>query len=173
MKKISIFIIILFLLSGCNRSYHSLAEAVQSHWKTPIQIVNQDEDKQLVYYLDSGQHILGVYHYKDGKYSYGNKESLGTRFSSGEGLRLPFLVRADYFKGIGNIIHGAIKTDEQEVEKFVIQYKNGEHQEIMAKNNTFIIEAPTFLATKIEMFQAEIENVIGYDNKGNIIESYN
>lgn len=104
MKKMSIFIITLFLLSGCTRSYHSLEEAVQSHWKTPIQIVNQDEDKQLVYYLDSGQHVLGVYHYKDGKYSYNNKQSLGTMFSSAEGLGLPFLVRADYFEDIGKFM---------------------------------------------------------------------
>lgn len=170
MKKITIFIIILLLLSGCNRSYDTLEEAVQSHWKTPIEVVNQDGEKQLVYYLDQGQHILGVYQYKDGKYRYDNKQSLGMRFESERGL--PFFVQANYFKGIGNIIHGAIKTDEYNVEKFVIYYKSGEQQEIMAKNNTFITEFPMYLTTSIEMFQTEVENVIGYDNQGEIIESY-
>ena len=170
MKKIAISIIILFLLSGCNRSYDSLEEAVQSQWKTPIEIVNQDVERQLVYYLDHDQHILGVYHYENGKYRYDNEQSVGMKFGTDKGL--PFFVQANYFDGVGNIINGAIKTDEHEVEKFVIQYKSGEHQEIMAKNNTFIAEFPTFLTTGIEMFQTEIENVIGYDNQGKIVESY-
>jgi hypothetical protein len=170
MKKITISIIILFILSGCNRSYESLDEAVQSHWKTSITIVNQNVERQLVYYLDHDQHILGVYHYENGKYRYDNKQSIGNTFSSDKGL--PFFVSANYFEGVGNIIHGAIKTDEHEVEKFVIQYKNGENQEITAKNNTFITEFPQFIKTSVEMFLSEIENVIGYDNQGKIVESF-
>lgn len=170
MKKIIILISVLFLLVSCNRSYDSLEKAVQNHWETPIEIVNQDVHRQLVYYLDDDQHILGVYDYKNGRYRYNNKQSIGINFSSDMGL--PFFVQANYYEGIGNIIHGAIKTDEHVVETFIIKYKNGEHQEIIAKNNTFITEFPTFLTIGIEMFQAEIESVIGYDNQGNIIETY-
>ncbi|MEH7380884.1 hypothetical protein V7138_10425 [Bacillus sp. JJ1533] len=171
MKKVTIFVvIILFILSGCNRSYRSLEEAVQSQWKTPIEILNQNKEKQLVYYLDQTQHILGVYHFEKGKYRYSNDQSVGMRFSSGKGY--PFFVQANYFEGIGNIIHGAITTDQYEVEKFVIEYKNGEIQEIKAKNNTFIADLPPILATTIEEFQTEIANVIGYDNQGKIVESY-
>ena len=132
--------------------------------------MNQDEEKRLVYYLDHDRHILGVYYYENGKYRYDSKHSVGRRFTSENGL--PFYVRVSYFEGVGKIIHGAIKTDEHEVEKFIIQYKNWKQQEILAKNNTFITEYPTTITTSIEMFQTEIENVIGYDKHGEIIESY-
>lgn len=171
MKRITILILILLVLSGCNRGYESLEEAVQSEWKTPIEVVNQDEDRRLVYYLDHDQHILGVYYYKNGRYRYDNKQSVGITFSSEN--RLPFFVQANNFEGVGKIIHGAIKTDEHEVEKFIIQYKNGEQQEILAKNNTFITEYPETITTGVEMFQAEIKNVIGYDQHGEIVEIYN
>ena len=171
MKKITLSMLILFILSGCSRGYETLQEAVQSEWKTPIEVVNQDEEKQLVYYLEHDQHVLGVYDYENGKYRYDTKHSVGKRFTSENGL--PFYVQASYFEGVGKIIHGAIKTNEHEVEKFIIQYKNGEQQEILAKNNTFITEYPKTITTSIEMFQTEIENVIGYDQHGEIVESYN
>ena len=108
---------------------------------------------------------------ENGRYRYDNKQSVGITFSSENGL--PFFVQANYFEGVGKIIHGAIKTDEHEVEKFIILYKNGEQQEIIAKNNTFITEYPKTITTSIEMFQTEIKNVIGYDTHGEIVESYN
>ena len=52
MKKVTILILILCILSGCNRGYESLEEAVQSEWKKPIEVVNQDEERRLVYYLN-------------------------------------------------------------------------------------------------------------------------
>ena len=171
MKKITISILVIFMLSGCNRGYESLEEAVQSEWETPIEVVNQDEEKQLVYYLDDDQHVLGVYDYENGKYKYDRKHSEGRTFTSETGY--PFYVKVSYFEGAGKIIYGAIKTDEHEVEKFMIQYKNGEQQEILAKNNTFIAEYPNTITTGIEMFQREVENVIGYDQHGEIVESYN
>ena len=170
MKRITILILILLILSGCDRGYESLEEAVQSEWKNPIEVVNQDEERRLVYYLNDDQHILGVYYYENGRYKYDSKHSVGVTFSSEKGL--PFFVRANDFEGAGKIIHGAIKTDEHEVEKFIIQYKNGEQQEILAKNNTFITEYPETITTSVEMFQAEIENVIGYDQHGEIVEIY-
>lgn len=172
MKYVTIFfIIVLLILSGCNRSYHSLEEAVQSHWKTPIEIVNQDEEKQLVYYLDNTQHILGGYHYENGKYRYDNEQSIGLQFESESGL--PFLLSANHFEGVGNIIHGAIRTDQSEVEKFVIEYKNGETQEIKARNNTFIVQFPSYLTINVEEFFEEVENAYGYDNNNELIESWN
>ncbi len=171
MKYMTIFIIIVFILSGCNRGYDSLEEAVQSQWKTPIEILNYDVEKQLVYYLDQTQHILGVYHYENGKYRYDNEQSVGMTFESDSGL--PFLVSANHFEGVGNIIHGAIRTDEHEVEKFVIEYKNGESQEIKAKNNTFIAEFPSYLTISVEEFFTEIDNAVGYDEHGEIVESWN
>ncbi|MDE5416136.1 hypothetical protein [Alkalihalobacterium chitinilyticum] len=108
-----LFVTFLLFLSGCNAGYSSLQEAVQSKWKTPIQVINQDEENQLVYYLDQTQHILGVYQYENGKYKYNNNQSVGMTFSTESGL--PFLVTANHFEGIGNIIHGAITTDEHEI----------------------------------------------------------
>lgn len=170
-KYIIIFTISIFILTGCSRGYYSLDEAVQSQWKTPIEILNQDVENQLVYYLDQTQHILGVYHYENGKYSYDNKQSVGMTFDSDSGL--PFLVSANHFEGVGNIIHGAITTEEHQIEKFVIHYKNGEYQEVKAKNNTFIAEFPTFLTINVEEFFSEIDNVFGYDEHEKIVESWN
>nr|WP_209481443.1 hypothetical protein [Virgibacillus litoralis] len=161
----------LIVLVGCNKGYDSLNEAVQSQWKTPIEIINQDKDKHLVYYLDQTQHILGVYHYENGKYSYDNEQSVGIESESGTGL--PFLLSANNFEGVGNIIHGAIKTEKHEIERFVIEYKNGETQEIKAKNNTFITEFPLYLTVSPNDFLSKVESAYGYDKNNEIIESWN
>lgn len=170
MKYMTLFFILVFILSGCSSWYDSLEEAVQSQWKTPINILNQDEEKQLVYYLDQTQHILGVYHFKNGKYQYDNEQSVGITFESERGL--PFLLSANHFNGIGNIIHGAIKTEKYEIDRFVIEYKNGEKQEIKARNNTFIAEFPTYLTISVEKFFSEVENAYGYGKNNKMIESW-
>lgn len=170
LKKL-FFILVFIVLVGCNQAYNSLEEAVQSQWKTPIEIINQDEDKQLVYYLDQTQHILGVYHYENGKYSYDNEQSVGIQFESEIGL--PFLLSANHFESIGNIIHGAIKTDKYEVERFVIEYKNGKMQEVKARNNTFITEFPLHLTVNPIDFFSKVENAYGFDKNNKIIESWN
>ncbi|WP_246586592.1 hypothetical protein [Cytobacillus gottheilii] len=171
MRLFLLFVAVLAILSGCNTSYPSLEEAVQSQWKTPIKVINHDENNQLVYYLDQTQHILGVYEFENGKYKYNNEQSVGMTFESESGL--PFLVSANHFEGIGNIIHGAITTDEHEIERFEIHYKNGEIQEISAKNNTFITEFPSFLTIDVEVFFSEIENAVGYDQNGEIVDKWN
>lgn len=165
-----IAIVALLFVMDYARSYDSLEKAVQSEWKTPIEVVNQDEELGVVYYLDYDQHIVGVYQHKDGKYRYNNRHSTGISFDSSAGL--PFYVQTHHFKGVGNVVYGAIETDEHVVKKFVIQYKNGNSQEIAAKNNTFITEYPEHLNPDIMIFQEEIENVIGYDEQGGIVESY-
>lgn len=169
MQKITIFILVLFILSGCNIGYETLEKAVQSQWETPIKIVNQDEDNQLVYYLDRTQHILGTFQHENGKYRYDNEQSVGTEFESESGL--PFLLSANHFDGVGNIIHGAIKT-EQEVDRFVIEYKSGEKQEIRARNNTFITEFPSYLSIGAEQFFSEVKNAYAYDKKNEVIGSW-
>ncbi|ESU33488.1 hypothetical protein G3A_06100 [Bacillus sp. 17376] len=169
MRKITIFILALFTLSACNKGFESLEEAVQSQWKTPINIVNQDEDNQLVYYLDQTQHILGNYQYENGKYRYDNEQSVGTEFDSENGL--PFLLSANHFDGVGDIIHGAIKT-EREVDRFVIEYKNGEEQEIKATNNTFITEFPSYLSIEAVQFFSEVKNAYAYDKNNEVIGSW-
>ncbi|QOR67324.1 hypothetical protein IM538_04070 [Cytobacillus suaedae] len=170
MKKCIMLVLSLVLITGCTRSYDTLEAAVQSHWDTPIEIVNQDAKNQLVYYLDHTQHVLGVYYYENGRYRYNNKLSVGMRFTA-ESM-IPFFVQAIHIEGVGNIIYGAIRSDEHKVETFVIEYKNGEFQEIKARNNTFIAEYPPYLTTSLEMFQTEIANVIAYDNNGVFVASY-
>ncbi|MBT2682300.1 membrane lipoprotein lipid attachment site-containing protein [Bacillus sp. ISL-37] len=169
MKKITIFILILFTLSGCNKGFESLEEAVQSQWKTPIKIVNQDEDHQLVYYLDQTQHILGTYQYENGKYRYDNEQSVGTEFESESGS--PFLLSANHFDDVGDIIHGAIKT-EQDVDRFVIEYISGKEQEIKATNNTFITEFPSYLSIGADQFFSEVKNAYAYDINNEVIGSW-
>ncbi|OIJ12631.1 hypothetical protein BKP35_10570 [Anaerobacillus arseniciselenatis] len=144
--------------------------AVQSQWNSPIEVINQDEKNQLVYYLDGPQHVLGVYEFKDGKYRYRNEQSVGGTFFSQIGL--PFLVTANYFDGVGNIIHGAVTTDRQ-VDKFVLHYKNGEIEEVTAKNNTFITEFPSHLTVEVSMFFTEFKNAVAYDKHGEVISIWN
>ncbi len=75
-KSYLVFLFIVIVLIGCSIMGHdTLEEAVQSQWDTPIDVVNQDNEKQLVYYLDHDQHVIGTYEYKEGKYFYGNKQS--------------------------------------------------------------------------------------------------
>lgn len=76
------------------------------------------------------------------------------------------MVSANHIEGIGNVIHSAITTDEHTVEKFVLHYKNGETQEIDAKNNTFITKYPTFLSIDSVLIFEELENAVVYDVNG-------
>ncbi|WP_422122434.1 hypothetical protein DHX103_11560 [Planococcus sp. X10-3] len=170
-KVIITLITLLLLLTGCNRGYDSLGKAVQSQWDDSIEVLNEDAENNLVYYVDQTQHILGVYHFEGGEYSYDNEQSIGTNFESESGF--PFFMSANHFDGAGNIIHGAIRTDEHTVEKFVITYKNGESQEIEAVNNTFIADFPSHLAINAEEFFGEVDNAFGYDEQGEIVESLN
>lgn len=164
-------VLVLLFLVDSMRSYDSLQEAVQSEWDTPVEVVNHDEELEVVYYLDGSQHVVDVYQHEVGSYRYNKRQSTGLSFGS-NGDILPFYVQAHHFKGAGNVIYGAIKTDKQDVEKFVIQYSNGESQEITATNNTFIIEFPEHLNPDIIMFQNEIDHVIAYDHQGNVIQRY-
>ncbi|QOR68928.1 hypothetical protein IM538_13210 [Cytobacillus suaedae] len=154
---------------GCTLwGYHTLEEAVQSQWDSPIKVVNQDEENRVVYYLDQTQHVVGIYEYKNEKYFYNNEQSKGMRFTSEKGL--PFYIAYDHFVGSGDIVYGAISSDNHVVDHFVIQYKNGETQKISAKNNTFITVLPEHVNK--ERFMSEVKEVYGYDKQGNVIETW-
>jgi hypothetical protein len=172
MRVIILFIGLLIILSGCIGGYKTLEEAVQSQWDTPIEVINKDEEKKLIYYLEQSQHVVGVYEFKNGKYIYNNEQSVGNTFSSEKGI--PFYIRAKHFEGAGDIIFGAISTDEHIVEKFVIHYKNGETQEIAAENNTFLADFPSYLNISIIDYLGEIDNAYAYayDLQGEVIESW-
>jgi len=159
---------LLLLISGCG--YNTLQEAIQSKWKTPITVMNNDPKKQLVIYLDQTQYVFGVYEYKNGKYYYTNSQSSGWSSSSNTGI--PFLVRAEYKNSIGNFIWGAVYSDIP-VEKIFVEYTNGETQETVAVNNTFVLEMPdTFNNIEPIMFMGEIYDVIAYDKVGIEIVSW-
>ena len=161
-------LVLLFVITGCGKS--TLQEAVQSQWKTPIKVMNDDPANQLVIYLDQTQYILGVYEYKNGKYYYDNTQSSGWTATSEH--RVPFLVNAEFKEGLGNFIWGAVYTD-QVVGKIQIQYENGETQETEAVNNTFMLAMPeSFDSIDPIMFMGELYDVIVYDTDGSLIVSW-
>ncbi|WP_010095576.1 hypothetical protein [Ornithinibacillus scapharcae] len=145
-----------------------LEEAVQSQWKTPINVINQDTERKIVYYLDKDQHVVGIYKYDNGNYIYDNEQSEGMQFSFEEGI--PFYVYYKHFEEAGNIVYGAITSDDNEVDKFIISYKNGEKQTISAKNNTFI--APIPISIDPDNFMSKIKAADAFDSEGNVIVSW-
>jgi hypothetical protein len=147
------------------RGFDTLDKAVQSHWKTPIKIFNEDKTNKLVLYLDQTQYVFGVYGYRNGRYYYDNSQSSGWTASSDRGI--PFLVRAEAKNNRGNFLWGALYT-EIPIGKFVIEYNNGETQETKAINNTFIIKMPKSYDSYQEInLMGELFNVKAYgeDNK--------
>lgn len=159
------------MLIGCSsKSYETLQEAVQSQWDTPIQVLNQDEVKQIVVYLDQTQYVVGLYHFDNNRYSYDQEPSEGHSSSSDKGY--PLFVKPVQFEGVEPILYGAVVTEDYEASKFVIHYTNGQTQEIMAKNNTIIAEYPFFITQDIHQYFGEVENVIAYDENEEIIASW-
>lgn len=165
LRFISILGVFIFIISGCG--YNSIQEAIQSKWKRPVKLMNVDEENQLVIYLDQTQYIFGVYDFKNGKYYYDNSQSSGWTSSSNSSIA--FLVRAEYKENKGDFIWGAVYTDIP-IKKFFIEYENGETQETVAENNTFILEMPdSFNDVEPIMFMGELYDVIAYDKDGNEI----
>jgi len=167
-SKIFCVVGLIFIVSGCG--YGTLQEAVQSKWKSPVKVMNNDPKNQLVIYLDQTQYVFGVYEYKNDKYYYDNSQSSG--WTSSSDIRIPLLVRAESKKDIGNFIWGAIYTDIP-VGKIYIEYKSGETQETFAVNNTFILEMPdSFDNIEPIMFMGELNDVTVYDEDGTEIVSW-
>ncbi|MNL47481.1 hypothetical protein D3C87_1702730 [compost metagenome] len=144
---------------------------MQSEWNTKIEVVNTDIMNQLVIYKDYDQYVFGVFHKKFGRYYYKNdSQSSGWTSQSQNGPA--FLVRVEYKRNKGNFIWGALYS-EIKIDKFQVEFKNGEIQEIPAVNNTFIYKIP-------DIYQGEQEtnlmttfiDVKAYDKNGNQIKSW-
>jgi hypothetical protein len=167
MKKVVLLIFVLITITGCNRGGNTLHDAVQSQWKTPIEILNQNEENRIVIYLDQTQYVVGMYELNNGRYKYDNGPSEGMQVESEIGA--PFFVKHVHFEGKGDFIYGAVTT-EKKVEKVVLQYKNGQQQEIKAVNNTIIGEYPSYISDSL--FE-NLENAYAYDKDGEVIASWN
>ena len=117
-------ILILALLYFWNdiRGFSTLDKAVQSQFKSTIQVVNTDQTNKLVTFKDQDQYVFGVYRFRGERYYYKNdNQSSGWTASSETGPA--FLVRVETNKNKGNFIWGALYTDIP-VSKFKVQYKN-------------------------------------------------
>lgn len=174
MKKIALILSILLTLIGCsNKDYKTLEEAVQSQWEYPIQVLNQDEENQVIVYLDKSKensYVVGMYQLDNSKYNYNLEPSEGNQTSSQNGY--PLFVKPVHFEGIEPFLYGAVVTEDHVGSSFVIHYTNGQTQEIMAKNNTIIAEYPSFITQDIHQYYGEVDNVIAYDENGEVIESW-
>ena len=167
---IALAIVLLFFWNDI-RGYSTLDKAVQSQWKTPIEVVNNDEANKLVLYLDQTQYVFGVYRFTNGRYYYKNdSQSSGWTASSDNGLA--FLVRAESKKDRGNFIWGALYT-ELPIEKFLIEYENGENQEVEPVNNTFIMKMPkTYEDVQEVNLMTTFKSVKAFDRDNRLIESW-
>ncbi|WP_332633764.1 hypothetical protein [Halalkalibacter flavus] len=175
MRPIILFMSIVFILFGCSsKGYDTLQEAVQSKWDYPIQVLNQDEENQVVVYLDKYeddfQYVVGLYQFDNNRYSYNHEPSEGHGSSAGRGY--PIFVKPVQFEGVKPILYGAVVTEEHVATNFVIHYTNGQSQEISAKNNTIITEYPSFITQDIHQYFGEMDNVIAYDENGEVIASW-
>jgi hypothetical protein len=150
--------------------FSTLDKAVQSQWETPVHVVNKDMINRLVIYKDQDQYVFGVFHLKDGRYYYKNdNQSSGSTASSDRGPAL--LVRVEPKKHKGNFIWGALYSDIT-IEKFEIEYKNGEIQEVESINNTFIHKVPKAYEDEQNLMTI-FTNVKAYDKDNNIIQTLN
>jgi hypothetical protein len=167
MKKFSIMLLMLVMLTACTKAENTLQRAVQSQWQTPIEVLHQDDENQIVIYLDQTQYVIGVFEEKDGRYRYDNEQSEGMQSSAGIGA--PFFVKHVYFEGKGDFLYGAV-TASKKVEKVVLDYINGKTQELSAVNNTFIGDFPSFISDTNSLF-ADLENAYAYDKEGELVAS--
>lgn len=180
-KPILILFLVLSALTGCN-SYNSLEKAIQSKWRYPIKILYVDEDKHTVIFLDQSkdkdpdrdQYIFNTFKKSNGQYSYSTDGEDGWTFTADNGLT-PFLFRSVNTKDAGNVIWGAIKTDNN-VQKVIVTYVNRSNPDnkievkISVINNLFIgfpkhifFNSETSLSTEWKIRAKAI------DAKGNII----
>lgn len=153
------------------RGYSTLDKAVQSQWKTPVNVVNKDTINQLVIYKDQDQFVFGVFHNKYGRYFYRNdSQSSGWTSSSESGPA--FLVRVEHKNNKGNFIWGSLYSDIP-IEKFQIEFKNGEIIEVAAVNNTFINKIPNAYQVKQEPnLMTTFIDVKAYDKGNKLIKAW-
>lgn len=176
MKKIiiacaAILVFGLFFFWNDIRGYITVEKAVQSKWKSKIKVVNKDMTNQLVIYKDNEQYVFGVFHKKYGRYYYRNdSQSSGWRSQSQNGPA--FLVRVEHKENKGNFIWGALYT-EIPIDKFQIEFKNGDIREVPAVNNTFIYKVPDIYQVEQEPnLMTTFIDVKAYDTENKQIKSW-
>ncbi len=146
--------------------FRTLEEAVNAEFKSPVQIVNQDAQNRLVMFKDKTQYVLGVYREWNGRLYYKNdRGSSGWTASTMNGPA--FLVVAEKKPDRGNFVWGALYTDIP-VRSFLVEYKNGDIQEVNARQNTFVVKMPEIYRDSSELGAASIVksvNAYGLDNQ--------
>ncbi len=146
--------------------FRTLDEAVNAEFKSPMQIVNQDAENRLVMFTDKTQYILGVYRQWNGRFYYKNdRGSSGWTASTMNGPA--FLVVAEKKPDRGSFVWGALYTDIP-VLSFLVEYKNGDVQEVNASQNTFVTKMPEIYRDTSELGAASIVksvNAYGMDNQ--------
>lgn len=146
--------------------FRTLDEAVNARFKSPMQIVNQDAENRLVMFKDKSQYVLGVYRQWNGRFYYKNDSgSSGWTASTMNGPA--FLVVAEKKPDRGNFVWGALYTDIP-VRSFLVEYKNGDVQEVNASQNTFLVKMPEIYRDTSELGAASIVksvNAYGMDNQ--------
>jgi hypothetical protein len=153
------------------RGYSTLDKAVQSQWNTPVYVVNKDLNNKLLIFQDHDQYVFSVFHYRNGRYFYKNdSQSSGWTASSDNGPA--FLVRVEPKNNKENFIWGALYSDTP-IEKFQIEYINGEIQEVESVNNTFINKIPMSYEVEQELnLMTTFKNVKAYDKDNNLIRAW-
>ncbi|MGF9695923.1 hypothetical protein [Paenibacillus sp. MABNR03] len=179
MKKIiwiSISLLLLLILAVIflwNRifGYPTLDQAVQSNWKTPVKIVNTDQENEMVLYLDETQYVFAAYEQKHGRFHVDADTESG--WSASSDLGPAFLVVAEPKNNKGNFMWGALYSDIP-IAKIRIEYIHGETQEVKPKNNTFIVKMPLAYQKVDHLGLMEtISNVHAIDAGNKVIQSWN
>ncbi|WP_127536001.1 hypothetical protein [Paenibacillus illinoisensis] len=178
MKKIiwiSISLLVL-LIAGLNLfwnrifGYPTLDQAVQSNWKTPVKIVNVDQENELVLYLDETQYVFAAYEQNRERFHVDEDTESGWTASSDLGPA--FLAVAEPKNNSGNFIWGALYSDIS-IAKFQIEYINGETLDVKAINNTFIVKMPLAFQNESELSLMEtFNNIHAIDVNHKVIQSW-
>lgn len=166
-------ILILTLLFFWNdiRGYSSLEKAVQSEYKSTIQVVNKDQTNKLFIFKDQDQYVFGAFRYRGERYYYKN-DSQSSAWTAQSKTGIAFLVNVETKRDKGNFIWGALYTDIP-IANFQIQYKNGEIEEVESVNNTFIRRIPhDYQNEKEPNLMTTFYDVKAYDKDNNLIETW-
>lgn len=154
------------IFSGCSSkaTYSTLEEAVKNNISShQIEILNVCNETNLVLCYNKHHYILGGYNYNNGNY---DNFKLINKIDT---CNYEIVVETEYIKEVGNVIWGILNTEEQ-VEKFIIEYLNGDTVQVTAINNTFIAFMPDSLQdTDPNKLRTKILNVYAVNESNNIL----
>lgn len=177
MRYLTLCFSTILILTGC--SYNTLNDAIQQKWKDPVKILYIEKNKQTVIFTDGTtdvQYVFNTYEKKHGKYIYSTDQEEGYTFDSDDGI--PFLIRTTKREKVGNIIWGALKTN-QKVVRVKVLFTNREDNNtqievyIPVKNNAFIgYPAKPFFESEVTLFQDWEMSAEAYDENGNVVAKY-